>query len=242
MRSVEATGKTVDDAVEKGLHMLGVSRDEVDIEILHPGTTGFLGVGTEPARVRLKVKESPVTFAKRLVEEVVRQAGWDLTVQEPVEREGEIYINMEGRDAGLAIGPKGETLNAFQTILQTALSRRYQSPLKVVLDASNYRERRRGQVVQIALQAADKARTYKKLVRLRNLSAAERRIVHLTLQSDPTVTTFSEGEGDQRVVVVAPAENRQRPRTSPGPSSGYSYDRNRLRRDSLPGSSNQVIE
>lgn len=211
MRWVEATGKTVEEAIQQALQELGVSLEQVDIEVIHQGTPGIFGIGGEPARVRATVKEdSPAAFIKGWLTAVVQSAGWDLTVEEPIEREGEVYINMEGNDVGLIIGKRGETLNALQLLLQSAVSKKHQQLVRVVLDAAKYRERRRNAVIQLALNAADRARTQKRLVRLYHLTSAERRIVHITLQSDPTVFTMSEGEGANRVVLVAPMELRQR--------------------------------
>lgn len=210
MRSVEATGKTVDEAIQQALRELGVSREQVEVEVLWQGTSGIFGVGGEPARVRVTVKNSPAVFVKDFLTTIVTNAGWDLAVEEPVEREGEIYVNLEGNDAGLIIGRKGDTLNALQLLVQSAMSKQLQQPVRVVLDASKYRERRRAAVIQLALQTAERARTQKRIVRLRNLSSADRRIVHMTLQPDPTVFTISEGEEPNRVVVVTPAEMRNR--------------------------------
>lgn len=214
MRSVEVIGKSVEDAIQQALQQLGVSREQVEVEILSQGTQGIFGVGGEPARVRVTVKEttgdSPTAFLKGFVADIIQVAGWDLTVDEVREQEGEIYLNLEGRDAGLVIGKGGTCLNALQLIVQAALARRYQQPLRVTIDASRYRERRQAALVQLAINAADKARSQKRPVRLRNLSSAERRVIHMTLQGDPTIFTFSEGEGPDRVVVVAPAEWRQR--------------------------------
>lgn len=210
MQQVEVTGKTVEEAIEDALKQLGVQREQVEVEVLSPGTPGIFGVGGEPARVRVTVVNSPAVFVKNLLSDIVRYAGWELQVEEPVVREGEVYINMEGSDAGLVIGKRGNTLNALQLLLQAAVMRRFSQPVRIVLDASKYWERRRAAVIQLALRAADRARSEKRIVRLKNLSAAERRIVHLTLQSDPTVFTVSEGEGDQRVIIVAPIEIRER--------------------------------
>ncbi|MFA0750036.1 MAG: hypothetical protein SLRJCFUN_000439 [Candidatus Fervidibacter sp.] len=214
MRSVEVIGKSVEDAIQQALQQLGVSREQVEVEILSQGTPGIFGVGGEPARVRVTVKEttenSPTAFLKGFVADIIQAAGWDLTVDEVREQEGEIYLNLEGSDAGLIIGKGGARLNALQLIVQAALARRWQQPLRVTLDVSRYRERQQAKLVQLALNAADKARSQKRPVRLRNLSPAERRVIHMTLQSDPTVFTFSEGEGADRVVVVAPVELRQR--------------------------------
>lgn len=210
MQQVEVTGKTVEEAIEDALKQLGVQREQVEVEVLSPGTPGIFGVGGEPARVRVTVVNSPAVFVKNLLSDIVRYAGWELQVEEPVVREGEVYINMEGSDAGLVIGKRGNTLNALQLLLQAAVMRRFSQPVRIVLDASKYWERRRAAVIQLALRVADRARSEKRIVRLKNLSAAERRIVHLTLQSDPTVFTVSEGEGDQRVIIVAPIEIRER--------------------------------
>jgi spoIIIJ-associated protein len=214
MRSVETIGKSVEDAIQQALQQLGVSREQVEVEVLHPGTPGIFGVGGEPARVRVTVKEtaqdSPAEFVKTFVTDLIQAAGWDLTVSEVREQEGEIYLNLEGSDTGLIIGRQGTRLAALQLIVQAALARRWQQPLRVTVDASHYRERRQASLVQLAINAADKARSQKRPIRLRNLSSAERRVIHMTLQSDPTVFTFSEGEGADRVVVVAPVELRQR--------------------------------
>jgi spoIIIJ-associated protein len=131
-------------------------------------------------------------------------------VEDPIVREGEIYINMEGSDAGLIIGKRGDTLNALQLIIQSAVAKHFSQPIRIVLDASKYRERRRAVIIQLALNNAEKARSQKRIVRLRNLTAAERRIVHMTLQNDPTVFTMSEGEGENRVIIVAPIEMRDK--------------------------------
>lgn len=207
---VEVTGKTVEEAIEEALKLLGATRDQVEVEILESGAPGIFGIGAEPAKVRVTLKNSPVVFVKGLLDSIVQSAGWDLTVEEPIVREGEIYINLEGNDAGLIIGKRGDTLNALQLLIQSAVAKRFPQSVRIVLDASKYRERRRAAIIQMALNAADKARTQKRLVRFRNLTASERRIVHMTLQNDPTVFTLSEGEGENRVVVVAPIEMRDR--------------------------------
>lgn len=207
---VEVTGKTVEEAIQKALQQLGVTKDQVEIEVLETGTPGIFGIGAEPAKVRVTLKNSPSTFVKGLLNTIVKFAGWNLTVGEPIVREGEIYINIEGSDAGLIIGKRGETLSALQLIVQSAVAKHFPQSVRIVLDVSKYREKRRAQIIQLALNAAEKARSQKRLVRLRNLNAAERRVVHMTLQSDPTVFTLSEGEGENRVVIVAPIEMRDR--------------------------------
>lgn len=207
---VEVTGKTVEEAIQQALKQLGVTRDQVEIEILESGTPGIFGIGAEPAKVRVTIKNSPSSFVKGLLTAIVQFAGWNLTVEEPVVREGEIYINMEGSDAGLIIGKRGDTLNALQLLVQSAVAKHFPQSIRVVLDVSKYRERRRAAIIQLALNAAEKARIQKRMVRLRNLTASERRVVHMTLQSDPTVFTLSEGERENRVVIVAPMEMRDR--------------------------------
>lgn len=208
--SVETTGKTVEEAIEEALRQLGVTRDQVDVEIIEAGASGIFGVGAIPARVRVTLKNSPATLVKEFLSTLIRHGGWNLKVEDPQEREGELYINIEGEDAGLIIGKGGATLNALQLLVQTAITRRVQRPIRVIVDASRYREKRRSDLINLALKAADRARTEKRPIRLRNLSPAERRIIHMTLQPDPTVFTVSEGEEPNRVVLVAPVEMRGR--------------------------------
>lgn len=123
-----------------------------------------------------------------------------------------IYLQIDGEDVGILIGKHGQTLQSFQYLLNVSLNNRGEesekSNLRVSVDAGGYRARRGDALQQMALEAASRATRDKRSVRLEPMSAHERRLVHMALQNDGTVSTSSEGREPLRHVVVIPAGAR----------------------------------
>ena len=127
IESVEGTAKTVEEAIEIGLRQLGVDRDQAEIEIVSRGKAGILGFGSEPARVRVSLlKDIPegAIVAKSIVDELLRYLDVDLVAySKNVSDEEELpTIEIHGDDSGLLIGRKGETLGAFQFMVNYIMS------------------------------------------------------------------------------------------------------------------------
>jgi spoIIIJ-associated protein len=207
MKSVEKQGRTVEEAIEAALKELNASREDVEIEVLEEGSKGVLGIiGSQQARVRVTLKQKPPTILKEVLKGIVERMGASVTVEEPVEKEGAFYINISGDDAGLIIGRNGATLDALQLLVSEIVRKRSDSPVLIWVDADRYRERRWEQVKRMALDAMRRAKSERREIRLYNLTPAERRIVHLTLQNNSDIITYSEGEEPNRVLVVAPVD------------------------------------
>jgi spoIIIJ-associated protein len=207
MKSVEKQGRTVEEAIEAALKELNASREDVEIEVLEEGSKGVLGIiGSQQARVRVTLKRKPPTILKEVLKGIVERMGASVTVEEPVEKEGAFYINISGDDAGLIIGRNGATLDALQLLVSEIVRKRSDSPVLIWVDADRYRERRWEQVKRMALDAMRRAKSERREIRLYNLTPAERRIVHLTLQNNSDIITYSEGEEPNRVLVVAPVD------------------------------------
>jgi spoIIIJ-associated protein len=117
---------------------------------------------------------------------------------------GIIILNIESGAGGLIIGRGGETLEAFQTILEIYASRVNGGKAKVLVDAENYRARREEKLKEIAERAANDAIAKGKKVFLGSMKASERKLIHTILQDNPKVETRSQGDGDRRQVVVYP--------------------------------------
>src|SRR3989440_148213 len=111
---------------------------------------------------------------------------------------------VDGESMGALIGRRGETLQAFQFITQLLVNRRVGHWTRVLLDIEGYRSRRERYLKDTALRAAEKAMRYREQIELDPMIPSERRIVHLTLATHEFVTTHSEGEGDNRRVIVEP--------------------------------------
>ena len=169
-------------------------------------------MGAEPARVRVSVKAvDEVDLAKRTIDDLLRAMGVDAAVglsegfaptddKEP----GALSFNIEGEDAGLLIGRRGETLSSFQFVLNFILSRKTQSRTLVLLDVEGYRERRSEVLRSMAFRLAERAATTGRSVAMEPMPARERRIVHMALADNAKVTTESIGEGEDRKVTIVP--------------------------------------
>jgi spoIIIJ-associated protein len=118
--------------------------------------------------------------------------------------EGEIILDVVGGDLALLIGRHGRTLDALQTLVSAITSRELGFRHPVIVDVEGYRHRRRQKLEDIARRSADRAARQHISVRLRPMTAYERRVVHVALRDDQRVSTQSEGEDPFRVVVVNP--------------------------------------
>lgn len=126
------------------------------------------------------------------------------SVEEYEGDEGEIILDVVGADLAVLIGRHGRTLDALQTIVSAITSRELGFRHPVIVDVEGYRHRRRQKLEDIARRSADRASHQHAPVRLRPMTAYERRVVHVALRDDRRVTTQSEGEDPFRVVVVKP--------------------------------------
>ncbi|MDZ7800878.1 MAG: R3H domain-containing nucleic acid-binding protein [Trueperaceae bacterium] len=117
----------------------------------------------------------------------------------------EVSVEIHGGDAGRLIGKNGRTLAALEQIVNAVINRRDDSNVRVNVDVGGYKRRRDDRLRGQAEKTADQVRTRGQAIELEPMSAAERRIIHITLAGDADVTTESVGEGRDRRVVVRPA-------------------------------------
>ncbi len=214
--AIEASGKTVDDAIENGLADLGLERHEVSVEVVTPGRPGLFGIGGEPARVRLTAvsQEAPegdeVAYALRVLQDLIRLMGVDAEVTSRApETAGDglgrtrAVLDINGEDLGILIGRRGLTMASLQYLLNLAVSKRYRSMSPFQVDVEGYRRRREEWLRDLAFRMADPVRARGRPIILEPMPPNERRIVHLTLAKDPTVATESVGEGERRKVAIS---------------------------------------
>jgi spoIIIJ-associated protein len=148
----------------------------------------------------------PAEALEELLEEVADGLGLDVEV-EVQEGDGVLRGNLRGDDVGLFIGRRGQTIDAVQHLAQRIVFREGPSPVRVVIDADGYRERRAESLRADAEQAADEAQRSGKPVELEPMGASERRIVHEYLRERGSVETHSEGDEPARRLVVTPLDD-----------------------------------
>lgn len=142
--------------------------------------------------------------AVSVIQSILDGFGIDATIEEYEGDEGEIILDIVGADLGLLIGRHGRTLDSMQVLVSAITNRRLGFRYPVLVDVEGYRNRRRVKLEEMGERAAERAVRQKGAVKLRPMSALERRVVHMSLRDDPRVTTASEGEEPFRAVVVSP--------------------------------------
>jgi spoIIIJ-associated protein len=142
--------------------------------------------------------------AHELLQRMVDLMGIEGAVEIAGCTEDEVCLNVTGESLGLLIGRHGATLDAVQLIVAIGANRQVEEGARVIVDAEDYRERHRQMIEAKARKHAEEARRTGKEVVIPNLKGYERRVMHLALRDDPDVSTYSEGEGDDRVLVISP--------------------------------------
>jgi len=263
--SLDVSAKTVDEAIAQGLRQLGLSRDQVEIEIISEGRRGIFGLGSEEATVRLTTKSRPVTeaapevtapseatppsiemvaaadeedeleeadqiadygqageaepaqkqdiatVASRYLHELLEHMGieaeitsrWGTDLVEAGEK-APLVLDVTGKDLGILIGRRSETLQALQYMVRLMVSKELGSWQRIVVDVESYRARRRQSLRQMAQRMAERAVANRERVVMEAMSAYERRIIHVALRDHPAVFTKSIGRENNRKVTIIP--------------------------------------
>jgi len=200
---VEISAKTVQEAVALALEELGADYGDVEIEVLEEGSKGLFGIGSRDARVRVSLKNSPADDAYNFLENILSLMNMDVEV-EKLEDGDTIILRVWGKDSGIVIGRRGETLEALQYLTSLAVNKRSGSYKRVIIDVENYRKKREETLIKLAGRLADKVAKYRRSITLEPMSPYERRIIHASLQNDGRVETHSIGEDPNRKVVITP--------------------------------------
>ncbi len=237
MSYVEFTGKTVDEAIEKGLKELGLTAEEADIRVLEEGKKKLFG--SIKARVEIAPKKSENETVEEVAEE--KECGKNSTVCTPVAADGEtdgertvvfleglfkllkinastelvsegekIEINVTANNTTAIIGKHGGMLDAIQTLAGAVANTGRDDYKRVVVDCEDYRERREATLNKLAENLAQKAIRLGKKIKLEPMNPYERRIIHAALSEREGIATTSEGKEPNRYVVIIP-ENLEDP-------------------------------
>jgi spoIIIJ-associated protein len=209
MEEVEASGKTVDDAIASALEQLQLDRPQVEVEIISAGRTGLFGLGGENARVVVRpITTEQVGLESPTIKMALMGIDAEVTARLP-ETPGDglgrasAVLDVAGEDLGILIGRRGSTLASLQYTVNHMVSRQLKSKALVSVDVEGYRRRREENLKGLTLRLAEKVKTTGRTITLEPMPANERRIVHLALVDDSQVTSFSLGDGENRKVAIS---------------------------------------
>jgi len=202
VKSVETTGKTIEEAILMAVAKLGVQRDNLEIEVLEQPVKGLFGIiGGREARIRATIKKSVKDEIKEFLSRLLELMGIEARI-EVTEEEEQIMVRLSGQNMGLVIGRRGETLDALQYITNLVVNKGRSDAKRIILDTERYRSRREETLRKLAQRLANKVQRTKKSIVLEPMNPYERRIIHSALQNHPYVTTYSEGEEPYRKVII----------------------------------------
>ena len=239
MGGVEASGNSVDEAVEHALGELGLGRDEVEVEVLEE-SEGEARVRVTPVGEAADGGQESATapedgagdgaeavegedgdldeaeIAARMLDELLAlmKVEADVSIRD-AETPGDglgmanAVLDVEGDDLGILIGRRGDTLAALQYVLNLMVAQKLGRQEFFTVDVEGYRRRRENSLTSLARRTADQVKRTGRPVELEPMPAHERRIIHLVLSENRSVSTESVGEGEERRVEILPTRQRQ---------------------------------
>ena len=226
-KSIISEGKTTNEAIEKGLKELNVSKNMVDVKVLeNEDKRSFFSIlSPRIVKVQLTLKENKENidysrkvkkdielstdeqerakeniekFLKEFLEKLQKDAQYSIEISRTA-----INVNIDNKNLGFLIGYRGETLYSFQNILSAIASRGLEKRVRVILDIEGYKEKRKQTLEDLAEKLAKTVIKTKKSVTLEPMQAYERKIIHTKLQENEMVETRSIGEEPRRKIVIS---------------------------------------
>ena len=153
-------------------------------------------------------EENPLDLGRTVLQRIVDAITNDAKISAE-ETSGRLFFNVNGGNAGILIGKKGQTLDAIQSLVEKIVNKHkpHNDKIRVQVDVEGYLETRKANLEKLAGRLADKSKRIRKPISLGQMSAYDRRIVHLALKDDPDIRTKSRGEGYMRKLVIFPHKN-----------------------------------
>jgi spoIIIJ-associated protein len=201
-------GKNVEEATKAALAVLGVERDKVEIKVINEGRAGMMGlIGGEEAEVEAIQKEGGAEEAREILQTMLDKMGFMAMAEIASEKGESVVISIKGEDMGRIIGKSGSMLKSLETLLNAMVWKFMGTRYHISIDAGGYKDKREQALQRLAADVADEVAKTGEKKAMPKLEASDRRIIHLFLQEDGRVETFSEGEGKDRKLIVAPKKS-----------------------------------
>jgi spoIIIJ-associated protein len=217
VEEIERSAPSVEEALEAALDELGATEQQVVVQIVQEPRGGFLGVGSQDAVVRVRLKNRPgdlteddleeqgeiaADFLEGLLTRMGLTAGVELNFED-----GTMYVDILGtdpddEDMGLLIGRHGQTLEALQELTRTAVIHRTGLRSRVVVDVEDYKKRQRDRLEARAREIAKRVARSGQEEALEPMNPYERKLVHDVVAAVEGATSSSRGEEPERFGVI----------------------------------------
>jgi len=179
------------------------SAERVKVNVLEQPAKGLFGlIGVKEAKVELELIPDPLEEAVAFLQDMLRTMDLEVRIEQKHDKDG-TELHLHGTELGMLIGRRGQTLDALQYLVNIVANRYSDRHLRIIIDAEQFRERRKKTLQDLAERLAERVIRTKKEVVLEPMAPQERKVIHSQLQQHPKVKTFSRGEEPNRRVVIA---------------------------------------
>ena len=206
IKEIIETGRSIEKAVEAGCIKLGVTKDDITVEIIDLPKKGFLGIGASLAKVKIVFDQQDMTksdMAKEFLQDILNNMGVDVFDIQVSEKEEGINIKLEGENLGFIIGRRGETLDAIQYLVGLVVNRIDDTYTRVTIDSGSFREKREVTLSTLASKIARNTKKTGKSFTLEPMNPYERRIIHAAVGEIEGVLSKSIGDEPNRRVIIS---------------------------------------
>lgn len=177
-------------------------KEEIKEEVKAEETTEEAAPVKEEKNKPVEVEPQTVSAVEKFIQDTLGAMNMEVEISSEIDGDGALCVNMKGEHMGILIGKRGQTLDSLQYLANRVANKHQEGYVRVKIDTENYRARREETLRHLAKNIAHKVKRTRRPVSLEPMNPYERRIIHSALQSDPYVTTHSEGEDPYRKVVV----------------------------------------
>lgn len=230
----EFEAKTKDDAVRMACEELGVSENNMEIEVVSHGSTGIFGlVGAKKAKIKVTLtaplEVEPEEAIPEIEQEIAKTTDETGAVAETARGAlqeiidfiaddamvsvakdgGGIRLRIETSNPAIFIGRHGRTLDALQYVVRKIVRKKTDTRVPISFDVEGYRDRRKESLTQLALRLGEKVKKSGKPATISPMNAYDRRIIHIALKDDAAVKTQSRGGGLFRKLVIFPGKKQR---------------------------------
>ena len=219
-KTIISEGKTTSEAIEKGLKLIGLPKELVEIKVIEDNKKSFFDIlAPKVVKVEIKEKEAKIPeefeietteqeleeakvkvekFLKEFTEKLANGTTYKLEIKDKC-----LYVFINGENVGNLIGYRGEALYALENILKAISNKDSENRVIVRLDIENYKEKRIKTLQDVANKKAKIVEKTGKMITLEPMQAYERKIIHSFLQENPKVETRSIGQEPRRRIVIS---------------------------------------
>jgi spoIIIJ-associated protein len=207
MKSIKMKGKSVDEAMEAAIAVLGAKKEGVKVKVLNEGKPAIMGIiGGEEAEVEVTVNEEPKEEARQILQNILDKMGF-MAMVEIGPNEGEnIGLAVKGEDMGRIIGKEGAMLKSLETITNAMIWKITGQKIWVSIDAGGYKEKRVKVLEKLAEEIAEEVNMSGQEKAMPFMTAADRRVIHMYIKNNTKLASYSTGEGKDRRMVIAPVK------------------------------------